>query len=312
MTNIQTSELDYKKFGRTDVLMLLVTLLWGVNFSFVKIGLRELAPFGFNGFRLLLASSVLILILVLSGESFKVDRKTFGNVLILGLLGNTAYQMFFIHGINLTTASNTAIILAMTPVFIALISSLTKYERIHTATWAGILLSFVGFYLVISSRFGTFQFSSQSLRGDLLILSGNICWALYTVFSKPLLGRISPLKLTTLTMTLGTIFYLPFCVKDILRIPYSEVSTKTWMSIVYSGLFALVIGYVIWYASLRRVGSTKTAIYVYLIPIFAVIFASFILGERIMVQQGIGALIIFLGVYLARIGYAKYINKEKN
>jgi drug/metabolite transporter (DMT)-like permease len=130
------------------------------------------------------------------------------------------------------------------------------------------------------------------------------------VFSKPLLGRISPLKLTTLTLSLGTIFYIPFCVKDILRIPYSAVSAKAWMSIAYSGVFALVICYVIWYASLRRVGSTKTAIYTYLIPVFAVIFASFILGERFTVQQAIGALIIFLGVYLARTGYKRFIRKN--
>lgn len=311
MTNTQTGDVDYKKFGRTDVLMLLVTLIWGINFSFVKIGLKELTPFGFNGIRLFLASGALLLILALSGESLKVDRKTFGKVLILGLCGNTAYQMFFIHGLNLSSASNTAIIIAMTPVSIALISSLVKHEKIHLATWGGILLSFIGFYLVISSRFGTFQFSSQSLRGDLLIFSGNICWALYTVFSKPLLDRMSPLKLTSLTLALGTIFYLPFCVKDILRIPYSTISAKAWLSILYSGLFALVLCYVIWYASLRRVGSTKTAIYVYLIPIFAVIFASFFLGERITVQQVFGAIIIFLGVYLARTGYKRFSSRHK-
>ena len=311
MTNTQTGDVDYKKFGRTDGLMLLVTLIWGINFSFVKIALKELTPFGFNGIRLFLASGTLILILALSGESLKVDRKTFGKVLILGLCGNTAYQMFFIHGLNLSSASNTAIIIAMTPVSIALISSLVKHEKIHLATWAGILLSFIGFYLVISSRFGTFQFSSQSLRGDLLVFIGNICWALYTVFSKPLLDRMSPLKLTGLTLALGTIFYLPFCVKDILRIPYSTISAKAWLSILYSGLFALVICYVIWYASLRRVGSTKTAIYVYLIPIFAVIFASFFLGERITVRQVFGALIIFLGVYLARTGYKRFGSRHK-
>jgi drug/metabolite transporter (DMT)-like permease len=199
----------------------------------------------------------------------------------------------------------------MTPVFIALMSSLVKHERIHLSTWTGILLSFAGFYLIISSRFGTFQFSSQGLRGDLLILSGNICWALYTVFSKPLLDRMSPLKLTTLTLPLGTIFYLPFCIKDITRIPYGAVTTKAWLSLIYSAIFALVICYVIWYASLRRVGSTKTAIYVYLIPVFAVFFASFILGEKITVQKIIGTLIIFVGVYLARIGYVGFPRKIK-
>jgi drug/metabolite transporter (DMT)-like permease len=112
-------------------------------------------------------------------------------------------------------------------------------------------------------------------------------------------------------MTSGTIFYLPFCVKDILSIPYSSVSIKAWMFAFYSGFFALAICYVVWYASLRRVGSTKTAIYVYLIPVFAIIFASFSLGERITGQKVAGALIIFVSVYIARIGYRRFIRNTK-
>jgi len=310
MTNTQIGDVDYKKFGATDVLMLSAMLFWALNLSFVKIALRELSPLGFNGIRLLFASVVLVIILVLSGEGLKVERKTFWKLVVLGLIGNTAYQMLFIHGIDLTTASNSAIIIAMAPVFIALLSSIMKHERVHAAAWAGIVFSFVGFYLVISSQLGSFQFSSLSVRGDMLIFCGNICWAVFIVFSKPLLERMSPLKLTTLTMAAGTVFFLPFCIKDISHIPYQDISLKAWGSLLYSGLFALVICYVIWYASVQRVGNTKTAIYDYLIPVFTVIFAYLIIDERITGQQAVGALIIFVGVYLARIGYTKFIRNS--
>jgi drug/metabolite transporter (DMT)-like permease len=313
MMNTPAGDADYKKFGTTDVLMLSAMLFWAVNFSFVKIALRELSPLAFNGIRLLFASVLLVLILVLCGESLRVDRKTFWKIVFLGLIGNTAYQMLFIHGIDLTTASNSAIIIAMTPVFIALLSSRMKHERVHSAAWAGFLFSFAGLYLVISGRFGAIEFSSLGVRGDLLIFCGNICWAIFTVFSKPLLARMSPLKLTTLTMISGTVFFLPFCAKDISHISYSAVSFKAWGSLFYSGLFALVICYVIWYASVERVGNTKTAIYSYLIPVFTVIFAYFLIDERITMHQAAGALIIFGGVYLARIGYRRFAGKtEKN
>jgi drug/metabolite transporter (DMT)-like permease len=310
MTNTQIGELDYKKFGTTDALMLSVILFWAVNFSMVKIALRELSPLGFNGIRLLFASVVLVLILVLNGESLKVDQKTFWKLVILGLIGNTAFQILFIHGIDLTTASNSAIIIAMTPLLIAILSSWLKQERVHPAAWAGILFSFIGFYLVISSRLGTFEFSSPNVKGDLLIFGGNLCWAVYTVFSKPLLERMSPLKLTTLTMVVGTVFFLPFSFRDISQIPYRTVSLKAWGSLFYSALFALVICYVIWYASVQRVGNTKTAIYDYLIPVFTVIFAYFFIDERITILQAVGAIIIFVGVYLARIGYRSFIRKN--
>jgi drug/metabolite transporter (DMT)-like permease len=311
MTNALTKDPAYIKFGTTDVLMLSAMLFWAVNFSLVKIALRELSPLGFNGLRLLFASLVLVIILALSGEGLKVEKKTFWKLVILGLIGNTAYQMLFIHGIDLTTASNSAIIIAMTPVFIALMSSRLKHERVHPAAWAGILFSFIGFYLVISSRLGSFQFSSLSVRGDLLIFGGNICWAVFTVLCKPILERMSPLKLTTLTMVTGTTFFLPFCIKDIFHIPYRDISLKAWGSLFYSGLFALVICYVIWYASVQRIGNTRTAIYDYLIPVFTVIFAYLIIDERITGQQAVGALIIFVGVYLARIGYTKFLSNAK-
>jgi drug/metabolite transporter (DMT)-like permease len=311
MTKPPAAHADYKNFGTTDILMLSAILFWAVNFSFVKISLRELSPLAFNGIRLLFASVLLGLILLLSGESPKVDRKTFWKLVWLGLIGNTAYQMFFIHGIDLTTASNSAIIVAITPVFIAFLSSRMKHERVHPAAWAGILFSFIGFYMVISNRIGTIEFSSLSVRGDLLIFGGNICWTVYTVFSKPLLERMSALKLTTLTMVFGAVFFLPFCIKDISQISHSSVSFKAWGALFYSGLFALVISYVIWYASVQRVGNTKTAIYDYLIPVFTVIFAYVFIDERIGVQQAAGALIIFVGVYLARIGYARFLRKNK-
>lgn len=302
---------DYKRFGSSDLLMLSAILFWAVNFSFVKIALREFSPLGFNGIRLSLASVVLMIIFFISKEGLSLHKSDHWKLVVLGIIGNTAYQLLFIHGIYFTTASNTAIIIALTPVFIALLSSLLKHERISWAAWAGIMISFIGFCFVISNQVGVFRFSSRGLRGDLLIFFGCIVWALYTVFSKPLLDRMSPLKLTALTMVYGTIFYLPFCVKDMLNLPYRALSLKAWAALIYSALFALSFCYVIWYASVKRVGNAKTAIYDYLVPIFSILFAYIFLKERIALLQAGGTLVIFVGVYLTRSGY-RFLNIKKN
>ena len=301
---------EHKKFGATDILMLLAILLWAINFSFIKIALREFTPLAFNGIRLLLSSLILIFFLFVSGEDLSVDRSDILKLLIIAISGNTIYQMLFIHGINLTTASNSSIIIAMGPVFIALLSFLLKHEKLHWAAWFGIFTSFVGFYLVIAKQVGAFQLSQKELTGDLMIFFGNLFWAVYTVFSKPLLERISPLKLTSLSMVIGTVFYIPFCVKDIINTHYNEVSFKAWGALFYSGLFALVICYIIWFASVKRVGSSRTAIYDNLVPVFAVIFAYLFLNEKITILQACGVLIIFIGVYLTRVGYRWFDKRE--
>jgi len=298
---------DNQKLGATDFFMLLTVLFWALNFSFIKIALREFSPLGFNGIRLFLASLILLFIILISKEGLSIDRSDFWKYVFLGIIGNTVFQMLFIHGINWTSASNTSIVMAMTPVFVALLSSALKQERIHWAAWIGILISFVGFYLVITRKDGSFHLVWQSLRGDLMIFVGNLCWAIYTVFSRPLLKKISPLKLTGITMGIGTVFYIPFCIKEITRLRIFEISSHSWLSLSYSAVFALVISYVIWYASVRRVGNSKTAIYGNITPVFTMFFATIFISEKVTFLQIVGALIIFAGVYLTRYGYRFFI-----
>jgi drug/metabolite transporter (DMT)-like permease len=298
---------SYKRFAATDIFMLVAVLIWAVNFSIVKLSLYEFTPLGFNGIRLSLAALVLAGVLAASGEGFSVRRADRPKILLLGLLGNTIYQLLFIHGIARTSASNTSIIIAMTPGFIALLSVLFKHERVHPAAWAGIGISFIGFYFVVTHRSGAVSFSWETFQGDGLVFIGALSWTFYTVLSKPLLERYSPLKLTALTMGAGTLFFIPFCVPDLVHLSYAAVPGKAWFYLVFSGLFAIVICYIIWYASVRRVGNSKTAIYDNLIPVFTVLFAHFILGERVTLLQAAGACVIFFGVYLTRSGYRMFI-----
>jgi drug/metabolite transporter (DMT)-like permease len=300
---------EQEKFGATDLLMILAVLIWGVNFSFVKIALREFSPLGFNGIRLFFASLILIFVLFISGEGLAIPKSDFWKIIVLGIIGNTAFQLLFIHGLNWTTASKTSIVMAMTPVFVALLSTGLKYEKIHRAGWLGIAISFIGFYFVITNQVGTFRFSWQSLRGDLFIFAGNFFWAVYTVFSKPLLEKISPLKLTSVTLAVGTFFFLPFAAKDVIQLNWNDLSVQAWAALFFSALFAIAICYVIWYASVKRVGNSKTAVYGYITPVFTIIFAYFFLSEVLTVLQIVGALIIITGVYLTRSGYRFFVKK---
>ena len=291
------------KLGLTDVFMLLAILIWAVNFPLIKIALREFSPLAFNGIRLTFASTVLIIFLLFSKQGLSVAKKDIWKLVVLGIVGNTVYQLLFIQGINLTTASNTSIIMAMTPASVALLSSVFKHERVHWAAWLGIALSFAGFYLVITKQPGTFALSWENLRGDIMIFFGNLVWAIYTVFSKPLLGRISPLKWSSLTLAIGTMFYIPICIPAFIKQDFQQVSLKAWAILFYSGIFALAVSYVIWYVSVKRVGNSKTAIYGNLTPVFTIIFASFLIAERINIWQAAGTAILLIGVYLTRSGY---------
>ncbi len=295
------------KFGASDALMLMAVVMWGVNFSLIKIALRELSPGGFNGIRLLLTAVVFCLLMGMVKERFAVSRKDFWKLLAIGVAGNTIYQLLFIKGISLTTASNSSLILSMSPIFVALMSALLRLEKIHWAAWSGIFISFFGLYMVIAEQNGGLRFSAQNLQGDLLIFLGTILWASYTVFAKPYLETISPLKFSAITVGLGTIFYLPFTARDVIHIPWRMISWRAWLALFFSALFGLVLGYLIWYYSVKRVGNAKTAVYNNMTPVFTVFFAVIFLQEKFGAFQAFGAVVILAGVYLTRAGYRYFV-----
>jgi drug/metabolite transporter (DMT)-like permease len=176
-----------KKISANDLLMLLVVAIWGLNLSLVKIALSEIPPLPYNGIRLLLAAAVLFAWLLLSEKNLRLRRQDMPKIILLSFSGYTLYQYLFITGINLTTASNTAVIFGSTPIMISLLSSFFKHEKIKALGWLGIALGFAGIYLVISGRAGGFSLSQHTWKGDLLLFAAVFFWAHYSVSARPLL-----------------------------------------------------------------------------------------------------------------------------
>jgi len=290
-------------YGWSDVLMLLSTINWGLNFSIIKISLREMSPGGFNGLRLALTALVLAGLMAVRGESWRVDKRDLRRLAALGILSHAFYQFIFINGINRTTASNASFILSFSPVFVALLGGLLRIEKIHWAAWAGILLSAAGLYLVIGARPGGIRLLSEGFRGDLIIFAASIVWAMSTVFSKEFLERLSPLKFCAITVGIGALAYLPFTAGAVARIPWAKISLAAWGGLIYSAAISLAVGYWVWYASVRRVGNVRTAVYSNLTPVFTALFAFLILGESFRLSQVGGAAIILAGVFLTRTEY---------
>lgn len=298
------------RFGATDAAMLLTTLIWAVNFSVVKFGIRAFPPHGFNGVRMTLASLIYLAVWALLRDGFVLRKGDLWKAAGLGLLGTTGYQVLFIEGLRVTTASTTSMIAPMTPVFIAMLSHFLGFERIHWAAWAGIAVSFTGFYLILIGQSGPLTLNSATVRANLLILVANLLWAVYTVLSRPLLVRIPPLRLAALTTSFGTLFYLPFAAGGVADMRLSRITAPGLGAIFYSGVLAIVVGYALYYSSVRKVGNTKTGIYSNLNPVFATIFAVLVFGEKVTPLQVGGGLVIFLGVYLTRSGY-RYFRRAR-
>jgi drug/metabolite transporter (DMT)-like permease len=291
-----------KKISANDLLMLIVVAIWGLNISLVKVSLREIPPLPYNGIRLLLASAVLFFWLLLSEKNLRFAKKDLPKIIFLSFSGHALYQYLFIMGINLTAASNTAVIFGSTPIMISLLSSFFKHEKLKPLVWIGIALGFAGIYLVISGRVGGFSLTRQTWKGDLLLFAAVFLWAHYSVSARPLLKIYSPLKFTAVTMGLGSLMFFPFSVSQLQRLPYASISLQAWLCMLYSGVISLSLALVLWFFSIRKVGSSQTAVYSNLQPILAIVFAHLLLGERITPSLLLGAVVVFVGIYFTRRG----------
>lgn len=299
-TNGSNASSKRTRFSTIDIMLIVMSLVWGINFSVVKTALTVLSPLSFNAIRFSLASLLMLALLWVIERDLSFRREDLGRLVLLGLIGNTVYQLCFIHGIARTTASNSSLILATTPIFIALLSSVLGIERVGRKVWQNIILSFIGIFLIVEGAGRTLTLTDQSWIGDLLILAGTICWSIYTVLSTPLLQRYTPLKLTAWTMVLGTPLLVLVSIPSLKEQNWSSVSLQGWLGVTYSFCFAIAIGYVVWYTGVSRIGSAKTALYENLVTVIAIVVAWLFLSETLTLLQVLGAVLVLTSLYLVR------------
>jgi drug/metabolite transporter (DMT)-like permease len=280
--------------------LILVSIIWGVNFSFVKYALADFSPLSFTLLRFFLAALFLISVMLVNREPLAMERRDIGTIFKLGFVGITLYNILFMEGLNYTTASNSALFISSSPLFAALILALKKRERINARIIAGLLLSTSGVFFIIQSGPGGLSFSRRDLAGDLLTISAAALWALYTIQAKPLLEKYSAVKVTAYSMAAGTVLLLPISGYELLHQSWSSVPFRSWAAFSFSAFVSGGIAFTLWYQGVQSIGVARTVVYHYIVPFVAVLFAALFLGERITFLQIIGGITILAGVYLVQ------------
>ncbi len=280
--------------------MLLVALIWGINFSVTKSAFPTFPPLAFTGVRFVLASALLLVLTRRLEGSEPLPRGALQRLVLLGVVGNTLYQLGFISGLARTTASNSALILASMPSVVAFIAAGLRLEPVRPRVMGGVLVATVGVVLVVAAR-GT-GFGRATLAGDLLTVAAVLCWAGYTLALRLLPTGVSSLRITLVTTVAGAPGLVLAGLPEIARMDWSAVGSVGWGALAYSTVLSLVVAYLIWNRSVQVVGPSRTVVYMCLTPLFAVAAAAVLLGERPRPLQGIGALLIISGVVLTRLG----------
>lgn len=288
-----------------------MVVIWGVNFSVAKIALATLSPLAFNALRFPLAATLLFAVLRSRGGLPLPERAEVPRVLMLGLLGNLLYQLFFIFGLDRTTAGNASLLLAGTPIITALLSAALGHEELRARVWLGVLGTFAGITMVVLGGARAVSAGSGTLVGDLLMLGASVTWSFYAVGSRSLIDRHGPLAVTAWTLWVGAVGIVTIGIPDLLELEWAAIPVEAWAATFYAGVLSIGLAYMIYYYGVSRIGNTRTASYSNIVPVIALVAAWLWLGEIPKLVQIIGATIIIGGVTIAQSeGRAEAVSPE--
>jgi drug/metabolite transporter (DMT)-like permease len=281
----------------TEIGLVAMAVIWGVNFSVMKYGTQMMEPLAYNALRMGVGCGVLMGMAVFGAGALptRADR---WRLMALGVVGHCVYQLFFVSGLARTRAGTAALVVAASPAAVAIVARAFGHERLKPRAVWGIVASISGVMLVVGSSLTTD--GTGHLVGDLLVLCAVVAWAFYTSGLLPLAKRNEAVQVAAWTLLGGVLPLLGFATPALLRTDWGAVGLPTWGAVAYSGLLAMVVAYLFWYRGVHHLGPTRTSMYSNLQPIVAVLFAWVSLGEVPTVVQGIGAASVIGGLYLAR------------
>jgi drug/metabolite transporter (DMT)-like permease len=275
-----------------------MTVIWGSNFTVVKIATRDIPELPFNSLRLLVAAGAFLAAIAVRERWPRLTPAEWGRIVALAVLGHVVYQLCFVAAVARTTVANNALIFAFTPIVVALLTSLLGHERIAAVRWIGAAISLGGIYLVIGASLDN---PGATMLGNLLAAGAMVCWAVYTVGARPMLVTRSALTVTGYSMALGSLLYVPIAWNGLRGLQWTAVPAGAWAALVLSAVLALFVAYMIWYTAVQTIGSARTSMYSNVTPLVAMTVAAVWLGEPITIRKLAGAVAVISGLAVTKL-----------
>ncbi len=275
---------------------ILTVMAWGVSFVSTKVLLDNgLRPAEIYVYRFILAY-----IMIFAVCHKRLLSNSFRDEMLFMLCGLCAGSIYFIAentAIEYTLVSNVSLIVTTAPLITALLVGLIyKGEKFGKGTVVGSVIAFVGVACVI---FNSSFVIKMNPIGDLLSLSAAVSWAIYSIVLKKLNALYSVMFISRKTFFYGIITALPYMLFEPgMSSPSVLLDMDVFPHILFLGMFASMLAYVVWAQAVKRLGAVKASNYLYFSPIVTLVASVLFLGEHISVVGYIGCSLILGGVWL--------------
>ena len=294
-------------------LLISTALFWGGTFVAGKLLAGVVPPLTSSFLRFFIACIALAIILTYKKTLPSMPaQKHWPRLLLLGFTGIFSYNILFFTGLEQISAGKAALIIAITPLIIAMASSCIHREMVTYVQVAGILLSLVGALFVISDGnlssliYGGFGY------GELAILGCVLSWSAYTLFSRSVLADLSPLTAVFYSIVVGALMLLPLALFEGMLSVLPRIPLSGWLSLLYLGILGTAIGFTWYYRGIDTIGASRAGIFINLVPVFGLLLSWLVLSETFRPSVIVGGFLVVAGIKLTNHVGSRNTKRSEN
>ena len=279
------------------IALFIVSLIYGATFTIAKqVMPAYVQPFAFILMRVSVAAVCIFIFHSLFIKKRITDLRDMLQLAVSALFGVAFNMLLFFKGLSITTPINGAVLMMNTPIFVVVFAALYLKEKITLQKIVGISIAAFGAILLMG---GTgFNFSAQTVWGDVMVTGNAIIYAFYLVYAKSLMQKYHPLTVTMWSFLFGWLVVLPFGYGEFTEINFSSFTLKIWLFVAFITLGSTFVTYVLNAYALRKASSSLVGSYIYLQPVLATFIAILSGNDNLTIQKFIYILVIFGGVFL--------------
>ena len=273
--------------------------IWGLNVAAVKQLTESFDSALLAAVRMAVALAALTGIVLWRRCAFAaVTGKQPCSLLLCGVLMVYLNQLLFAEGLQRSTATNGALIMALSPLVSALLAAVVFREKLTLQRLLGVALGFGGVAAVVLSHPGAGL--SRAGTGDLMLVAAVVSFATGGAVVQRLARGMHPLVISWAIYLVGTCMLLAQAAFGSRALDLASLFPGwwQWVLILFSGVFATAISNLIWNRAIATIGVARTAVFLYWVPIFGVLFAALLLGERLTLWHLGGFVAVMAGTYL--------------
>jgi drug/metabolite transporter (DMT)-like permease len=275
----------------------MVSLIYGVSFTIAKdVMPTYVKPFGFILLRVF-GATILFWLISFFGPTEKIQLKDFPRIIAAAFFGVALNMLTFFKGLSFTSPISAAVIMVTTPIIVLILSAIIMKEKMIKRKIFGILLGLfgTGFLILYGRSIGN---AANAPLGNLLVFINAVSYAFYLIIVKNLMDKYNAFTFVKWIYTFGLLMVLPFGWSEYQEIQWATIPIYILWEIVFVVLFTTFFTYLFNLVSMRELKPTTVAVFIYLQPLFATVFAMSLGKDELTWVKIISAVLIFTGVYL--------------